>query len=395
MDEAQQLLLWRWSTIVQVSSIAMVAAFFALLSATNRRPELKWWARAWTFNLIAIFFTSLFWVTQSSTLLPVVSLVYVAGKTLFTLMLMQGTWTMIRPGERLFTTRALVIGVTVYAIVVAATLRDVVPIGIVQHSFIGVTLTAFAIALIRTDADGLTWLITGFAARGMLALAEAGAYIIQMMQPASGPWSEWVSFSTSFVAASSSFDTGSEWLLVLGSILAVSERGRRQLESINRDLVAAQADLRRLADLDPLTGAINRRALRDIFDEVQATGAILLFFDLDGFKKINDVHGHAAGDTCLKIFASALRESFRPFDHVVRYGGDEFLVIARGIDTDTAHARVADVQVRMRGITTEGLTCGFSVGISSLEPGGQPEAALQLADQNMYKAKNAVRGGPQ
>jgi diguanylate cyclase (GGDEF)-like protein len=245
--------------------------------------------------------------------------------------------------------------------------------------------------LARAHAEGLTWLISGFALRGLLALTEAGAYVILSAQPSSGPFADWLALSASFVSASSSFDTGAEWLLVLGSVLAVSERGRRQLESTNSDLLAAQEDLRRLADLDPLTGAINRRALRDIFDEVQATGAMLLFFDLDGFKKINDLHGHSAGDTCLKIFASALRESFRPFDHVVRYGGDEFLVVARGIDNDTARARVADVQTRMHGITSEGLTCGFSVGMSELEPGGQPEAALQLADQNMYKAKNALR----
>jgi hypothetical protein len=52
MDEAQQLLLWRWSTIVQLSSVAMAAAFFALLARINRRPELTWWARAWAFNLL-------------------------------------------------------------------------------------------------------------------------------------------------------------------------------------------------------------------------------------------------------------------------------------------------------------------------------------------------------
>ena len=103
-------------------------------------------------------------------------------------------------------------------------------------------------------------------------------------------------------------------------------RPPRSSRTRTSELVVAQENLRRLADRDPLTGTINRRALRDIFNDVQATGAMLLFFDLDGFKKINDVHGHAAGDDCLKLFANALRESFRPDDHVVRYGGDEFLV---------------------------------------------------------------------
>lgn len=391
MDEAQQLLLWRWSTLVQLSSVAMVAAFFALLARTNPRVELKWWARAWAFNLLAILVTSLFWILRSDAILPMVSALYVAGKSAFTLLLMQGAWAMIRPGGRLFTTRILAIGVFVYSIAVAATLRDVAPVGIAQHSVMGVTLTGFAIVLWRSRAVGLTWLIAGFALRGVLALAEAVAYMIQLVQPATGPFAGWVELAGPFVSASSSFDTGSEWLLVLGSVLAVSERGRRQLEDANRELVSAQENLRRLADRDPLTGTINRRALREIFNDLQSSGAMLLFFDLDGFKKINDVHGHTAGDTCLKLFANALRESFRPDDHVVRYGGDEFLVIAPGLDNAAARARVEELTRLMGPGMADGLSCGFSVGMSELEPGGSPETALQIADQNMYKAKHRER----
>jgi diguanylate cyclase (GGDEF)-like protein len=391
MDEAQQLLLWRWSTLVQMSSLAMVAAFFALLARTNPRVELKWWARAWTFNLVAILFTSLFWLVPSDTWLPMVALVYVAGKTAFTLMLIQGAWAMIRPGGRLFTTRALTIGLTAYAIAAAVILRDVTRIGIVQHSLIGVVLTGFAIVLLSSRAQGVGLLIAGLAFRGVLALAETGAYLVQFMQPSSGPAAGWVAFAGSFVAASSSFDTGAEWLIVLGSVLAVSERGRHALEASHHRLVLAQDDLRQLADRDPLTGAINRRALRDIFNEVQGSSAILLFFDLDEFKKINDAHGHAAGDTCLKLFAGALKESFRPIDHVVRYGGDEFLVVARGLDSTAARARVDDLTARLARSADQSPSCRFSVGMSELLPDGEPEQALIIADQNMYKAKKQAR----
>jgi len=391
MDEGQQLLLWRWSTIVQLSSVAMAAAFFALLARSNRRPELKWWARAWAFNLLAILVTSLFWALQSAAWLPVVSLLYVGGKTAFVLLLMQGAWTMIRPGVRLFTTRALTIGVGVYAVAVAAILRDVASVGIAQHTLLGVAFMAFAIVLLRSRTYGLTWLIAGLALRGIIALAEAAAYILLLAEPSARPLADWAPLAGSFVSASSSFDTAAEWLIVLGCVLAVSERGRRQLENANQELISAHENLRRLADRDALTGTVNRRALRDIFNDVQAVGAMLLFFDLDDFKKINDVHGHAAGDTCLKLFANALRESFRPDDHVVRYGGDEFLVIAPGLDDGGARARVEDLTEIMGPGAADGISCGFSVGMSELAPGGSPEAALQIADQNMYKAKHQER----
>lgn len=391
MNDAEQLLLWRWSTLVQLSSLAMIAAFFALLARTNPRAELKWWARAWAFDFVAILFTSLFWIWQSAVMLPVVTLFYTGGKTAFTLLLIQGVWIMIRPGTRLFTTRGLTIGITTYAIAAAVLLRDVSAVGIVQHSLIGAALLVFALILLRTRAEGLTWLIAGIALRGALGAAEAGAYLLQMSHPETGPFAGWASFAESFVSASSSFDTGSEWLLVLGCVLAVSDRGRRALEASHHRLVLAQDDLRRLADRDPLTGAINRRALGDIFRDVQANGALLLFFDLDGFKKINDDHGHAVGDSCLKLFATALRESFRPDDHVVRYGGDEFLVVARGLDQTAARSRVEDLTGRLHQYRNQEVWCGFSVGMAELRPGGDADSALQLADQNMYKAKNRDR----
>ena len=390
MDEAQQLLLWRWSTIVQLTSLAMVSAFFALLGHANPRPELRWWTRAWTANLLALVATSFYWLLQSAALFPLIAAIYIAGKTAFAALLAQGAWTMIRPGARLFTTRNLAIAIAGITVISAILLRDITTVGITQHSLMGAMLIALAISLWLSRAEGVTWLIGGIALRGLLAIGEAGAYLLQWQRPWQGSFAALVEPAAAFVAASSSIDMAAEWMVVLGSVLAVSDRGRRALEMSHQRLVMAQDDLRLLADRDPLTGSINRRALRDIFNEVQKSGAMLLFFDLDGFKQINDEHGHAAGDDCLRRFATALKESFRPDDHVVRYGGDEFLVIARRLDAAAARSRVADLTERFKRASAT-VWCGFSVGMAELAPGGQPEPALQLADQNMYKAKNQKR----
>jgi diguanylate cyclase (GGDEF)-like protein len=390
MDEAQQLLLWRWSTILQLTSLAMVSAFFVLLAHANPRPELRWWARAWTANLIALFATSVHWLLQSDPLFPVISAFYIAGKTTFAALLAQGAWTMIRPGARLFTTRGLTMAIGIYAVAAGIVARDITSVGILQHSLMAVMLMALAIALWRSGAEGVTWLYSAIAVRGLLSLGEAGSYMLQWQRPTDGILAAFVEPSGALLSVSSSFDMGAEWLVVLGSVLAVSDRARRALEMSHQRLLMAQDDLRLLADRDPLTGAVNRRALREIFNEVQKTGAMLLFFDLDSFKQINDEHGHAAGDDCLRRFATALKESFRPDDHVIRYGGDEFLVIARGLDAAAARMRVEDLTERFKRASPM-VWCGFSVGMSELAPGGQPEPALQLADQNMYKAKNQKR----
>ena len=374
---------------MQVLSLAMVAAFFWLLSRANPRPELRWWARAWTANLIALAFTSIYWLTQAGGWFGLVAAAYVGGKTAFALMLAQGAWVMTRNG-RLFTTRQLTVGLAACALLAALLLRDIEVLGIVQHSVMAVILIGMSVLLAQSKAESVRWLAGGAAVRGLLAAAEAGAYLIQWREPAAGPLASLVQPAGTFLAASSSFDMGAEWLIVLGSVLAVSERTRHALEASHQRLVLAQDDLRRLADRDPLTGAINRRALREMFKSLEGKSAMMLFFDLDGFKAINDQHGHAAGDHCLQLFAAALKDSFRPSDQVVRYGGDEFLVIAQGLDKTAADARVGDVSARL-SMHRGKLTCRFSVGMAELAPDGQPEVALQLADENMYKAKHGDR----
>ena len=390
MDDAQQLLLWRWSTIVQVTSLAMAAAFLALLARASRRPELRSWAWAWFANFLALAVTSMYWLLQPVAPLWLVRALYLGAKALFVVLLMQGAWRMARPSEPWFSRKQIAIGVALYAILGAAMVQGVTNVGILQHSVMTVALLGFAMMMRRTAPSGTSWLLAGITVRGLLAAAEAAAYWVQAytVESAFGVWLDGV--ATIFLTTSSSFDMAAEWLMVLGCVLAVSERSRRELQDANRDLLAAQEDLRRLADRDPLTALVNRRSLPEIFRSVQPHGALLLFFDLDGFKRINDVHGHAAGDACLKLFASALRDSFRPDDHVIRYGGDEFLVVANGLDKPAAQARVDEVRMRMQRTVGGELVCKFSVGMSVLEPGGHPEAALEAADAQMYKAKSQV-----
>lgn len=382
MTGQEQLLLWQWSTAAQMASLAMIATFFVLLARSSRRAGLRWWALAWSANLLALCVTLFFWKLQPAAMLPLIAALYVGAKTSFVLLFLEGVWAVARPGARLMRDSTLAGIVIAYGLAAAAFLHTIPAIGVVQH--LTLALVFLPLVAVTTTAPGLLWLSIGVAVRGLLALAAAGAYGLQLVGPEGQPWR---TGAAAFMSASSAFDMGAEWLLVLGCVLAVAARAERDLQATNRELLAAQENLRMVADRDPLTALANRRVLPEVLRAVQPDGAMLLFFDLDGFKALNDRHGHPAGDRCLREFAGALRDSFRPDDYVIRYGGDEFLVVARGMDRTAAIARLEDLTSRVRHHREDAPPYDFSVGMSELPANGHPETALAQADAEMYRAK--------
>jgi len=159
-----------------------------------------------------------------------------------------------------------------------------------------------------------------------------------------------------------------------------------------------EAELRYLADHDPLTGLLNRRRFRSELDQhVSFTaryggrGAVMVI-DIDGLKEINDRHGHRAGDTLIRRVSEILRERVRATDLVARLSGDEFAVLMA--QTDTAGALQLGEDLRSQ--VAEGLPLNseiggatISVGITMFgsKEGGAAEAVLVAADQAMYQAK--------
>jgi diguanylate cyclase (GGDEF)-like protein len=240
----------------------------------------------------------------------------------------------------------------------------------------------------RARVSAAQWVVIALAGRAVLALAESYAYGVNVF----GITAEQQTASAFLVPASwilaahYPLDTAAEWLLAMGFFIGISIRAQQELSVANDQMLSAQADLRRLADRDPLTSLVNRRALPEVFRDVHSTGAMFVFFDLDGFKEINDRYGHQAGDACLVRFAVALAGSFRPTDAIIRYAGDEFVVIAKGTSEIAMEDRVTELRNRLRPATGE-LPVRFSYGVSRLDPGGNPDEALRAADEAMYRVK--------
>ncbi len=162
------------------------------------------------------------------------------------------------------------------------------------------------------------------------------------------------------------------------------------------------AQLESQAVTDSLTGLLNRRgfhqALESALARIERSGqrVAVLYLDLDGFKRINDSLGHAAGDQLLRRVGEQLKSCLRPYDSLARIGGDEFTALLDNLSHPEDAAKVAEkliemisVRHRMAGVD---FTLGASVGIACFPECGQSvEGLLRAADMAMYEAKRAGR----
>ena len=196
------------------------------------------------------------------------------------------------------------------------------------------------------------------------------------------------------VAAVAGPDGEPAWFAV--SAQDITERRRAEEE-----LRAATEALTEKAVRDPLTGLANRtlfeERLRGALSRDARTGGStgVLFLDLDGFKDVNDHHGHAVGDAVLRAVADRLTAGVRPADTVARLGGDEFVVLVEGATPAGMSALVARLTEAVQAplaFRGETLDVGVSVGMALADEGSADPASLVAeADKRMYDAKRSAR----
>ena len=160
--------------------------------------------------------------------------------------------------------------------------------------------------------------------------------------------------------------------------------------------------LESLSVTDELTRVRNRRGFHAELERALADssrsgrGGVVLLIDLDGFKAVNDTHGHAAGDFVLQTVAGWLDAQVRPGDTVARLGGDEFAVLMPATDAEHGRARAAQLDRRLNQLVARWgrrpLPVRASVGIALFQPKDSADEMLARADATMYEKKRNRAG---
>lgn len=197
----------------------------------------------------------------------------------------------------------------------------------------------------------------------------------------------------------------SAYIVLFGGLVFFIPATITRLLHHQKTMLAQAQTAEALARMDALTGLANRLSLTEDLDKSismarrSGTRVGLIFIDLDGFKPINDTYGHQSGDLVLTVIASRIKSELRDFDLAARVGGDEFVVLIKGIDSaDSAQGVARRILARIREPYRLGhrmVKAGASLGVALYPDHAQDGASLlAAADKAMYhvkhRGKNAV-----
>ncbi|MCG6657755.1 diguanylate cyclase [Halomonas campisalis] len=245
------------------------------------------------------------------------------------------------------------------------------------------------------QVETLYWAVPGAAAGDRSGSAPA--------QPLPGRHSAWReevsgrSIAWERIERLAAMDLGED--LALAASVHEIERLNARLHQEQQALADANRRLEQLAHFDSLTGVWNRYRIEQAIDvelaaaERYGRSFALLLFDADHFKRINDRFGHEMGDRVLRELARRVGQSLRGCDHLGRWGGEEFVVLATETDREAAVGLGERLRRLIAEVAVEGLPLSItaSIGVALWQPGDSRKTLVKRADQAMYRAKTLGR----
>ena len=197
---------------------------------------------------------------------------------------------------------------------------------------------------------------------------------------------------TFFVSWEASFRS---WLITTLVASGITASVAVAIARAHLELYRAKLAVEVLSRTDPLTGLLNRRALLESIEEMQAGFMVLAIADIDRFKSVNDTHGHLVGDEVIKMVARALETELGRFGQIGRLGGEEFGFVATNAELDELLAKLWDFRDRVATTPTivgsAGVWITISIGVATRKAGQSYTELFAEADRALYLAKASGR----
>ena len=213
-----------------------------------------------------------------------------------------------------------------------------------------------------------------------------------------GAWG--ITVPPGYLRYTSLFDLVLEVMLGFGTTILVMEGVRREVEAANEKLMEAHDRLELMAQMDPLTEALNRHAFHSLLtrsegDQDSDVSGCVAVIDIDHLKIINDTFGHGEGDKAIRAVSRAVRSLIRADDLLFRWGGDEFLVMMFKLPEAEAERRLLTLNEVMAESRVQGVSDSVSVrvsfGVAGFTSLTQIGAAIEEADKAMYAKRQRAR----
>jgi diguanylate cyclase (GGDEF)-like protein len=381
---------------IQCVGILLVTLLSFFMMRSIQSASMKYWTIAW--SCLTISLASLYVGFHVAALHRIFYSLYFLGEYLFGYMFAAGCRSHATNSQLKRQDLLLLVPFVLVALVLPHVSDDFNSLFIVQALLMSGFFTASFVALrpariFRQTTPGVRVMTVA-----LFLLALDFLHYVPVFGSYEGAWG--IAVPQGYLQYTSIFDLILEILLGFGTMMVLMEGVRREVEVANRELTDARDRLEFIAQVDPLTEALNRHAFHSLLSkgqnssEAEATGCVAVI-DINNLKPINDTLGHAAGDMAIRAVAHSVRSLIRADDMLFRWGGDEFLLLMFGMREAEAQKRLDTLNTTLAETNLHGVNAPVRItvshGLSCFNTMMELERAIERADEAMYRRKQIYK----
>lgn len=381
---------------IQCIGILLLTLLSIFIRSSIKSASLEYWTAAW--SSLSLSLLSLFIGFHVPSRPAVFYALYFLGQYIFGLLFIAGCRSQVAGMQLGKKHLYFVIPVFSVALILPYVSSDFSDLFMIHAAIVAMLFTIAFFTLRRHSrpepSPGIRVMSTA-----LLLLAIGSLLYVPLFGARNGLWG--ITIPASYLQYTSIFDLLLEILLGFGTIMVLMEEVRSEVEQAHKKLLQARDKLELLAQMDPLTEALNRHAFHSLLRRPETgqqtlTSGSVAVLDIDNLKPINDTLGHSTGDKAIRAAARAIRSLVRADDMLFRWGGDEFLVLMFNLPEAEAGRRMEKLNQILdencRKWTGMSVTVTVSHGVAGFNSLTDLGQAIEDADKAMYAQRSQVRG---